>query len=231
MARTRGSVEKAPAERRATAGPRGRPTAERAAAIDEIIRSAALDQFLAHGFEGASMDAIVATAQVSKGTLYARYDNKEALFLSVLQGQRELLSNRASAFNHLIPGDVEGRLRHHARTLLQASQSPEYNRVLQLVESNAASFPQLAKIWHEVGTEGYLRLLADSLAEAAPPAERHIDWNFVAGMFLHAISGWHRTQAAMGLFDPESAAVYGENVVGVIMAWLREQARPEIPSA
>jgi len=229
MAASKGRVEKAAASRtRSAAGPRGRPTAERAAAIDEIIHSSALDQFLTHGFEAASMDAIAAAARVSKGTLYARYENKEALFIAVLQGEREKLGQRASAYNHLIPDDLEGRLRHHARTLIRTAQNPVYKGVLQLVEANAATFPDLPRLWNEVGTQGYLRLLADSMAAVASPAQRSIDWDFVANLFLHAISGWLRTQAALGAFDEQRAISYSEQVIAVVMAWIHDRSRPAI---
>jgi AcrR family transcriptional regulator len=229
MARTKGSVEKAAAPRRRAASvPRGRPTAERAAAIDEILHSTALDQFLVHGFEAASMDAIAAAAHVSKGTLYARYENKEALFLSVLQGERDKLGQRASAYNHLIPDDLEGRLRHHARTLIRTAQNPVYRGVLQLVEANSATFPDLPRLWNEAGTRGYLQLLADNMAAAASPAQRSIDWDFVANLFLHALSGWLRTQAAMGAFEEDRANAYSEQLIAVVMAWIHDRSRPAI---
>lgn len=228
MARTKGSVEKAAApRRRAASGPRGRPTAERAAAIDDILHSTALDQFLAHGFEAASMDAIAAAARVSKGTLYARYENKEALFLSVLQGEREKLGQRASAYNHLMPEDLEGRLRHHAQTLIRTAQNPVYKGVLQLVEANSATFPDLPRLWNEAGTRGYLQLLADNMAAAASPEQRSVDWDFVANLFLHAISGWLRTQAALGAFEEQRAITYSEQVIAAVMAWIRERSGPE----
>ena len=78
-------------------GRRGRPTAERAAAIDAAIRGAARDLFIKHGFEAASMDAIAAKARVSKGTLYARYDSKEPLFRAILEGEIEGLGKLSAA--------------------------------------------------------------------------------------------------------------------------------------
>jgi TetR/AcrR family transcriptional regulator, mexJK operon transcriptional repressor len=226
MARSgRKAVEATPASGVAKPAPRGRPTAERAAALDAVIRSAALEVFLASGFAAASMDAIVAAAQVSKGTLYARYENKEALFISVLQGEREKLGERASAYNHLLPDDLEGRLRHHARTLIRTAQSPVYKGVVQLMEANSATFPDLPRLWNEVGTRGYLRLLADNMAAVASPAQRSIDWDFVANLFLHAISGWLRTQAALNAFDEERAITYSDQVIAVVMAWIRDRSR------
>ena len=205
---------------------RGRPTAERAAAIEEVIRASALDLFLDIGFEATTMDAIAVAAGVSKGTLYARYPNKDVLFLSVLQGQRERLSRQAEAFNHLLPDDLEGRLRHHARTLLRAAQNPEYKRTVNLVDSNASTFPELAQRWHEVGTQGYLQLLATNMAAAASPAQKSIDWDFVANLFLHAVSGWLRTQSSLRVLNEAQATAFSDQVVAVVMAWVAVQGHP-----
>lgn len=223
----RKTVEGKPATAAAKPGRRGRPTAERAAEIEEVIHTAALDQFLAHGFEAASMDAIAAAAAVSKGTLYARYENKEALFLSVLQGEREKLGQRASAYNHLLPDDLEGRLRHHAQTLIRTAQSPVYKGVMQLVEANASTFPDLPRLWGETGAQGYLQLLAENMSAVAPPAQRPVDWDFVANLYLHALSGWMRTQAAMNLFDEKRAIEHSERVIAVVMTWIRDHSRPD----
>lgn len=226
MARTRGPA-RAATSAGAKPAPRGRPTAARAAAIDQVIRSAALDLFLAAGFEAASMDAIAAAAKVAKGTLYARYPNKEALFLSVLRDQRERLGQRAAAFNHLLPNDLEGRLRHHAATLVRTTQNPDYTRMLQLVEANAATFPELPRLWNEEGAVGYLRLLADNMAEVASPGQQDIDWDFVANLVLHAIGGWLRTQASLQTLDEARAETFTDGVIAVVMAWIRERTRPE----
>ena len=85
----------------------GRPTAERVAAIDAAIRDAAEQIFFDVGFEAANMDAIAAAADVSKGTLYARYRSKEALFRAVLEDLLEKLSARAGEQDHLLPENLQ----------------------------------------------------------------------------------------------------------------------------
>jgi AcrR family transcriptional regulator len=61
---------------------------------DELRRQilfAAKDVFLEAGFEGASMDVIAARAGTTKRTLYAHFENKECLFLAVVDVLRDLL--------------------------------------------------------------------------------------------------------------------------------------------
>jgi len=63
----------------------GRPTTAEAAALDRDVREAALAAFLAHGYDGTSMDAVARAAGTTKASLYARHPTKEALFTTVLE--------------------------------------------------------------------------------------------------------------------------------------------------
>src|SRR5690349_19432091 len=65
----------------------GRPSALRIAAIDPIIREAALELFLETGFEAVTMDMIAQRAQISKRTLYKRYRSKLDLLRVVVNDQ------------------------------------------------------------------------------------------------------------------------------------------------
>lgn len=58
--------------------------ARRGEALSEHILFAAKEVFLEMGFERASMDAVAARAETSKRTLYAHFENKERLFLAVI---------------------------------------------------------------------------------------------------------------------------------------------------
>jgi AcrR family transcriptional regulator len=62
--------------------------------LREHILFAAKDVFLEMGFERASMDAVAARAETSKRSLYAHFESKEKLFLSVGGLVRELFLNR-----------------------------------------------------------------------------------------------------------------------------------------
>lgn len=53
--------------------------------IDPRILESARREFLAHGFENASLKDICAQAGVTTGALYKRYKNKEALFCAVVE--------------------------------------------------------------------------------------------------------------------------------------------------
>lgn len=181
---------KVAARRPPGAGRRGRPTLARIAAIDAAIREAALGAFLALGYEAASMDAIALSAGVSKGTLYARYESKELLFRAILEDELQRWSQRAGEQDHLLPEALEPRLRHHARTLIEVFGWPEYQRIARLVGAATPTLPDLPRHWEEIGTNRYLRFLADDMARVAGGDD--VDWDFYAKLFLFSIVGWVR---------------------------------------
>ena len=53
--------------------------------LDDGILQAAYSEFLAYGFQKASLHKIAEKAGVTTGAIYTRYKNKDALFVSLLQ--------------------------------------------------------------------------------------------------------------------------------------------------
>lgn len=71
--------------------------------LSEHILHVAKDVFLEMGFERASMDVIASRAETSKRTLYAHFENKEKLYLKVIDMVRGLLVSKLK-----LPGDYPG---------------------------------------------------------------------------------------------------------------------------
>jgi AcrR family transcriptional regulator len=78
--------------------------ARRGDELREHILWAAKDVFLEMGFERASMDVVAARAETSKRSLYAHFENKEKLFLAVIDLVRGLFLNRLR-----MPGDYSDK--------------------------------------------------------------------------------------------------------------------------
>ena len=110
----------------------GRPTREAAAELGERILDIALEHFLRYGFEGASMDAIAADAQVSKRTLYQRHQSKKGLLLSVRERERHVY--RAIVNIPLPRGSVRQQIGMLAHNILDAILNA---RAWQQIEAGA----------------------------------------------------------------------------------------------
>lgn len=194
---------------------RGRPTAARVAEIDAEIRSAALDLFVELGFEATSMDAIAAAAKVSKGTLYARYESKEPLFRAILEQQLQEWSDRSSAEDRPVAGNLEARLRQYARAIAKVQRWPEFRRLATMLTESGRGFPDLAREWDEIITRRSVESLQRDMAAYGDP---HIDWGFFAQLFHSAISGWHRAESGHRQVEDEEIVAFADKVIDVILA-------------
>lgn len=75
-------------------GEQGRSRQRRGEELRRHILFTAKDVFLETGYERASMDTVASRAETSKRTLYAHFENKDKLFLAVMELVRELYLRR-----------------------------------------------------------------------------------------------------------------------------------------
>ncbi len=129
----------------------------------QIIDGAAL-VFNQSGYEGASMSRIAERAGVSKGTLYNYFDSKSALFAAFVE--RETTEKVAWV---LQPSDPEQSaavfLAGVARRLIHTLLSQSSQTMHRIIISEAAKFPDLARIYLESGYLRGCRELASWLSE------------------------------------------------------------------
>lgn len=122
----------------------GRPSAREADALSQAIVAAALDEFLRHGFSGASIDRIARGAKVARMAIYRRYGDKKSLFETVLFAQIRALEELAAT----ISGDADDpltELRLTARAYLEFSIAPTAINLQRILISEAAHLPSLSK--------------------------------------------------------------------------------------
>ena len=119
----------------------GRPTKEEAAKLGEHILQKALQEFITNGFDAARMDAIAASAHVSKRTLYARYESKDELLCATMD---------YGIAKHIRPmrtlpadGPVRERLEAVARKFLETSLTAEGRGIQSLLTWLANYRPDL----------------------------------------------------------------------------------------
>ena len=128
--------------------------AQRVEAKRERIHRAAQTVFMHSGFEGASMDAIAEEAQVSKPTLYRYYQNKEALFVAVLEqlalhqpSEGDLLAFQDTPMNSL--ATLQHALLVWAQTTLENIMQPTYLGLLRLLIAELPRFPTLGALFFQ----------------------------------------------------------------------------------
>lgn len=136
----------------------------------ERVAKVARDLFIAHGFEGVSIDEIARRAHVSKPTIYAHFGDKEQLFRHIL----ETACTRLIA--PLVSQDARGRpigevLRNHAHHYSRAVLAPEVVALHRLCVGEALRFPSISRHYFEQGPEMAHKVLAAFLQERADAGE------------------------------------------------------------
>jgi AcrR family transcriptional regulator len=139
------------------------------------IREAAIDSFLASGYEGTTMEEIAARAGVSKQTVYKHFTDKQHLFADIVLSTTDDMSalighHRRQAASNLRP---RRDLEHLAETFLVALMQPRVLRLRRLVISSADRFPRSASAWYEKGLRASPRSAREQFPRpCGPPLTR-----------------------------------------------------------
>ena len=117
--------------------------------LSQHILQVAKDVFLEVGFERASMDLIASRAETSKRTLYAHFENKEKLFLTVIEMVRGLVVSKLKMPGDY-PGDPAEALVMFCGRFLEILLYARTIRMCRLSIAEAARFPEGAARYFDV---------------------------------------------------------------------------------
>lgn len=146
----------------------GEPTDEgRSNRKRRAIIAAATAAFLDHGYRGTSMDAVAAAAGVSKQTVYQHFGDKQRLFRELITATVQTASDPVHDEVRRLAdsGRLETDLRELARRLLTLVLQPTMMRLRRLVIAEARQFPDLGRLFYDLGPGRTITALADAFAE------------------------------------------------------------------
>jgi TetR/AcrR family transcriptional repressor of mexJK operon len=123
---------------------RGRPTQAEAKALDERLRAAAVSIFLENGYDGTTMEAVADAASITKRTLYARYPDKHALFVSVIPWALSRLKERHTE-DAPAGDDLAAALTAVGRGAIARVVDPDTIRLRRMAMYESARFPEFAQ--------------------------------------------------------------------------------------
>ena len=156
------------------------------------IHAAARDEFLAKGYQAASLRNIVKTAGVTTGAFYGYYDSKEALFAALVdEPYRHVLETYRTAifgFEALRPEEQVTQMGQVGKTCMQEllvymdARRPVFLLILQGAEGTpyAGLIDELAAM-EVAATERYCEVLR-SLGSAVPQIDPRLEHMLVTGM-------------------------------------------------
>ena len=221
------SLKERPAKRKPSARATvrlGRPPKEMEGEVEERILSAARKVFLAHGFEGSSVDEIAVAARSGKPTIYARIGDKRALFKAVVMND---VVERITQFRDRVPaggGTIEERLTRVAIALLQWVLASDRMALMRLAVAEVNRFPELAsqvsRTAQQLSTEvavGFLGEMARSDEIGALPAFAPDRISVTARTFLDLIV---TPMMVRGLFEQKTDVLSEE---------IEDHARRRVP--
>jgi AcrR family transcriptional regulator len=143
------------------------PRTKRGAQKAEKLRQVAAQLFLAHGFDGVSIDEIVRVVGGSKTNVYSYFGSKERLFVTVVDELCEEFLAPLAALDVTRRPLQEG-LRELGRNLLGVLLSKRHLSFYRLIIAESGRFPDIGEIWRQRGPDR-----AKSMIDAF--ISRHVD--------------------------------------------------------
>jgi TetR/AcrR family transcriptional repressor of mexJK operon len=186
------------------------------------ILQAARERFMADGFDGTSVDAISASAGVSKRTVYDYFGDKQALLSAVIGAcSTSLMATITDALEEFLtdPPDLEDALIAFSERILATTlASSDYATLIRLITTESAHLPSgSADYWMSTEPEDKI---ADRFAEfhaqgrLEAPRPRLAADHFIALAMGVALEKQRDTPRV----DPD---VISESIVDGVRAFLR----------
>ncbi len=113
----------------------------------EKILLGAMQEFLAHGYAGASMDKVASAAGVSKATVYSYFQDKQGLFKGLVE---QLAKKRFESILGTKPLEGEPNIvlrRLLTKALNQMLKDKEFQGFQRMLIGESARFPELSQVF------------------------------------------------------------------------------------
>jgi AcrR family transcriptional regulator len=185
--------------------------------------------FLAQGFDGASMNDIVRTAGVSKGTVYAYFSSKEKLFEALIFEDRRRQAEQAV----VIEDDrrpVEEVLHDLGLRMAKLVTSPDSIAYVRMVVAASDKFPEIGRAFYEAGPAYGARIISSYLQRKMDEGVlRMSDSRLAAMQFVELVLAglvkpkMFASEKSAGNYEAETVVSSG---VALFLGGMRQHERP-----
>jgi len=198
------------------------PTRSKRLDTRERVLAGARRTFFERGYEGASMADIAECAGVSKGTLYAHFADKAALFAEVIRSECEAIRTRHFVFDPDVP--LADALYQLGVGFLSAVLAEDARGIVRTLVGEAHRTPALGRIFMDAGPDQGAAALAALLDRAVDRGQLAIpDTRLAARQFIHLCDAGLSQDAHMGEPLPSHARIEAQ-VRGAVRLFLRGYA-------
>jgi AcrR family transcriptional regulator len=184
---------------------------ERGKATRSHLIDVATRLFAERGYDGTSIEAVLADSGVSRGSLYHHFPGKDALFWAVLEGVAARVGQQMMAAERDAPDPVAA-LRVWCLTWIRLAGDPVVQQTV-LIDAPAVLGWQRWRELDEQANLGWIRAALTYAAEAGRIDRRHVD------AFAHIVLAAANEVALMiaRADDPAAALTAGESAVADLL--------------
>jgi AcrR family transcriptional regulator len=175
------------------------PHTKRGTERREALLSAADELFLQHGFDGVSLDSLVAHVGGSKASIYQYFGCKKGLLVALVQRRHECFFSASALPTELGTHTLRDVLLDTAHKLFNAFSKPDKIAFMRLIVRESQRDPEIARIAYDLGPARGQATMAKILTEAAMRGEivcprpyesavlfggflQHIKWRLLIGL-------------------------------------------------
>jgi AcrR family transcriptional regulator len=175
---------------------------ERGQATRAHLIEVATGLFAAHGYEGTSIEAVLAESGASRGSLYHHFPGKDALFLAVLE---EVGTSTSTPVIEAMgkAADPVAALKSAATEWIRLAGNPLFRQIVLIDAPAVLGF----KRWRELDEQGPLGIIKASIAYAAETGRvdpEHVD------AFAHMVlAAANEIALVIAQADDQAAAIAG----------------------
>jgi AcrR family transcriptional regulator len=190
------------------------------ASTKKSLVAVALELFTEHGYANASLDAIVAGAQVTKGALYHHFSGKQALFEAVFSAVEDATARTVQEAIRS-ERDPWEKARSGLRAFLEVVQEPAYRRIVIQDGPAVLGYERFREQEERSSFAVVVEIVGGVLDAAAQDADPEMVTTF-ARLIFGALSSAGETISDAS--DPVVAAERVELALGLLLAAIQNLA-------
>ncbi|MBB5684875.1 TetR/AcrR family transcriptional regulator [Sphingobium boeckii] len=179
--------------------PISRPRRQRTVVLDQVpaILASAGALFLAKGYSGVSIDALIEATGGSKRDLYSVFGSKEALFKQVVA---TLCRDRIATLRLALTddGNPVSALRSASETALRLVLENETLALHRLLVAEGSRLPEIAVQFLEQGPAAAYGVFAEILRKCDQRDRREEDYDALGQLFIDSLTGELQLRALLG---------------------------------
>ncbi|MFL9962495.1 TetR/AcrR family transcriptional regulator [Paraburkholderia sediminicola] len=184
------------------------------------LLSTAADMFLARGYDGVTLDEIIAEVGGSKSNVYKHFKGKESLFIAAVEYLSDEISS-VFADSDAFSLPLRLALTSIGQTFYKAVLHPRAIALQRLAIAESSRFPQVGQTWFDRGPRIFYEAMTKFCEERQARGELRTCDAQEAAILFHDMMAFNLShQLLLGIIRPPKASIVEAKVRFVVDAFL-----------